>query len=215
MKKLIVFDLDGTLVDSLPDISAALNHALASLGLPTFTPDECRRKVGNGARKLCERALPAGQEGLLDELLARYNARYLTHCAELTAPYPGIPELLRALHRTGLRTAVISNKPHAQALEVVPHVLGADAPGIILGQRPGIPLKPAPDALLLLIGELGLRPADVLFVGDSPVDIRFGQGAGVDVCGVSWGYADENDIRALSPTFLVRDPAELAALLLA
>lgn len=213
MKKLCVFDLDGTLVNSLPDIGAALDRALAELGLPSFTPEEYRQKVGNGARMLCRRCLPAGREGLLEPLLARYNALYLAHCTERTVPYPGVPALLTALRAKNIRTAVISNKPHEQTLEVAARVLATAPPDVVLGQRPGVPLKPAPDALTALLRAEGLSPADALYVGDSPEDVRFGKGAGVETCAVLWGYRDRAALAAEGPDHLAQDPADILAVL--
>ena len=209
MTKLCVFDLDGTLVDSLPDISAAMTAALGELGLPAFTLGEYRRKVGNGARVLCARCLPEGREELLEPLLARYNDRYIHHCAERTVPYPGAAALLGALHARGIATAVISNKPHPQTLEVVSRVLPGAPLDLVFGQREGVPLKPAPDALRAVLAQLGTAAGETLYVGDSPVDVRFGKGAGTRTCAVLWGYRTREELLAEHPDALAETPDDV------
>lgn len=209
MKKLCVFDLDGTIVNSLPDISAAMTAALTELDLPAFSVAEYRRKVGNGARVLCRRCLPEGREDLLEPLLKRYDDLYIHHCAERTVPFAGMPELLRALHDHGVLTAVISNKPHAQTLEVVAHVLPGVPFDLVFGQREGVPLKPAPDALREVLRALRTAPGDVLYVGDSPVDIQFGQAAEVETCAVTWGYRDRAELEAAHPDCVADTPDEV------
>lgn len=209
MKQLCVFDLDGTLINSLPDIASALNGALAHFCLPGFSLAEYRRKVGNGAKRLCTRCLPAGKEALLPELLAEYDRRYIRACASDTAPFPGIPELLCKLRDAGIKTAIISNKPHPQTLEVLSSVLAGIPFDLALGQREGIPLKPAPDALLETLHTLSIPPEDTLYIGDSPEDVRFGKAADVDTCAVLWGYRDKEELEEAGPDHLAARPADI------
>lgn len=209
MYKLCVFDLDGTIINSLPDIGTAMDKALSQLNLPGFTQAEYRRKVGNGAKVLCQRCLPEGKEALLPELLSLYNNLYLGACAVNTAPYPGALEMLAALQAANIRTAVISNKPHAQTLEVLATVLSGVKFDLALGQREGVPLKPAPDALLEAMRVLSAAPEDTLYIGDSPVDVRFGKAAGVDTCAVLWGYRDRAELEAEKPTYFAETPEML------
>ena len=209
MKKLCIFDLDGTLVDSLPDIAAALDAALSVFGLQGFSLEQYRRKVGNGAKTLCARCLPPGKESLLPALLSEYNRRYLGACAVHTAPYPGMENLLRQLRTAGIKTAVISNKPHSQMLEVLSSVLSAVHLDLALGQREKVPIKPAPDALLEMLHAMRIAPENTLYVGDSPEDVRFGKSAGVQTCSVLWGYRDRSELEAAGPDFFAETPEDI------
>ena len=188
-KKLILFDLDGTLLDTLEDLGAAVNQALAARGLPTHTTDEYRRMVGHGIRSLVAQALPENPDAaLVEAALADFKTGYSAHIDERTRPYPGIPELLAELHANGIRLAVASNKFQAGAERLI----GRFFPGIpfvaILGDRPGLPLKPSPEIVREVLAKAGCGPQEALLVGDSPTDMRTAANGGIDALAVTWGY---------------------------
>lgn len=177
MKKLVIFDLDGTLLNTLDDLAAAGNHLLRAHGWPEHPAERYKLFVGNGVYKLVERMIPADADhspGALALLRDEYNAYYSAHNADLTAPYPGVPELLGALEQAGAACAVLSNKPHAFTVELCRSLLG-ERFAVVHGQREGWPTKP--DRLLTaeILEETGIRAADTVYVGDSGVDHADGE----------------------------------------
>lgn len=200
MKTLILFDLDGTLLDTLEDLSAAANHALAVRGLPLHTPDEYRRMVGHGVRNLVKQALPPdADDALVDAALADFKAYYSAHIDVRTRPYPGIPELLQELSAAGIRLAVVSNKFQEGTERLIRRFFPGIPFAAILGNRPGHPLKPSPDIVRETLDLAGARPADVLLVGDSPTDMRTAAAGGIDAIAVTWGYRSAADLTAALP----------------
>ncbi len=208
-KKLVFFDLDGTLLDTLEDLGAAVNHALALRGLPLHAADEYRRMVGHGVRNLVAQALAAslgaaGQaepaaapdEALIDAALADFKEYYSAHIDERTRPYPGIPELLAELHARGVRMAVASNKFQAGTERLIRRFF----PGIpfvaILGDRPGSPLKPSPEIVREVLERADCGPQEALLVGDSPTDMRTAANGGIDAIAVTWGYRSREELSA-------------------
>ena len=210
--KAFLFDLDGTLLNTLPDIAAAMNWALARHQLAVFPEDAYRQLVGNGARVLAERAVRERQE-LAEQVLADYQGRYETHCTERTRPYPGMPETLRALQEAGLRLCVLSNKPDADTRHVIARYYPEIAFDAVQGGRPGVPLKPDPAAALGLCEKLGLTPADFLYAGDSGVDMTCARRAGMTAVGVTWGFRGEDELRAAGADHIVHAPQELLRLI--
>ncbi|MBX3248085.1 MAG: HAD-IA family hydrolase [Myxococcales bacterium] len=186
----VVFDLDGTLLDTLEDIALAMNEVLSAAGLPTHPLDAYRRLVGWGARDLIRRAAPDGdQDALLADFRARYYGRGL-HGA--TRPYEGVPQLLHALVARRVPVAVLSNKPHEPTVAVIGHYF-PDVPFVaVLGARPSAPIKPDPTVALTIAEGLGLSPSECAFVGDTEVDIETGRRAGMRPIGVSWGFRAES-----------------------
>ena len=193
MKKLILFDLDGTLLDTLEDLGAAVNHALEKRGLPLHGTEEYRHMVGHGVRNLVQRALEASlaaasSEALVDEALCDFKAYYQAHIDALTRPYPGIPELINELNAKGVRLAIASNKFQ----EGTEYLIRRFFPGIpfvaILGDRAGRPLKPSPEIVREVLAKAGIAPEDALMVGDSPTDMRTAANGGIDALAVTWGY---------------------------
>jgi len=221
MKKLILFDLDGTLLDTLEDLSAAVNHALALRALPLHAVEEYRHMVGHGVRNLVQQALEASlaamtgsdraSDTLVDETLADFKSYYQAHIDVHTRPYPGIPELLADLDSYGVRMAVASNKFQ----EGTEYLVGRFFPGIpfvsILGNRPGAPLKPSPEIVQEVLRLSGVSPEDALLVGDSPTDIRTAANGGIAALAVSWGYRSAEE---LSGNRIVDSVAALRAVLL-
>lgn len=194
---LVIFDLDGTLLDTVEDLRGALNHALAEAGYPEKTKDEMKLIIGGGVYNHVVKALPAGTDkAVIDSVFASFKAYYDTHCNVTTAPFPGIPGLLAALKAAGLRVAVNSNKLDANSRELI----AAHFPGLVdmaIGDREGFPRKPAPDSAFEIMAALGARPERTLYVGDGDADLLTAVNAGTDAAWVSWGYRRESDLKAL------------------
>ena len=211
--KAAVFDLDGTILDTLDDLADSLAAVLRRFGMPERTREETRRFVGNGVRLLIERAVPPGtDEKKADEVYATFLSHYGAHCAEKTAPYPGIAETLASLRRAGIRTAVVSNKADAPVKTLVARYFPSlfDA---AVGEREGIRRKPAPDSLFEVIRLLGVSPAETVYVGDSDVDIETAKNAGIPCLSVTWGFRSRDFLCRHGAGTLVNRPEELTALL--
>lgn len=195
-KKLILWDLDGTLIDTLEDLADAVNHALSLRGLPLHTLAEYRRMVGHGIRNLVTQALPQAfqaDDAYIDSALADFKAYYSAHIDVHTRPYPGMQELLNSLASAGVKMAVASNKFQ----EGTEHLIREFFPSVhfvaILGNRPGYPLKPSPEIVEEVLAAAGVSPSDAILVGDSPTDMRTAANGGIDSLAVSWGYRSEED----------------------
>ena len=191
MKKLILWDLDGTLIDTLEDLGAAVNEALSLRGLPLHTMAEYRRMVGHGVRNLVQQALPVeyqNNDEFIDAALADFKAYYSAHIDVHTRPYAGMPVLLTELQAQGAKMAVASNKFQ----EGTEHLIREFFPDIafvsILGNRPGFPLKPSPEIVEEVLAKAGVSAQDAILVGDSPTDMRTAANGGIDALAVSWGY---------------------------
>ena len=205
----VIFDLDGTLLDTLADLHAATNAALAHFGYPPHTRDAVRRFVGNGAGLLIARAVPAGTDKATAEaVLAAFQAYYGTHCADQTQPYPGIPELLDALHERGIRTACITNKDHTDAAPMLQKFFG-EGISHVEGRKPGRPTKPAPDAVYDALKALGADPSRALYVGDSGVDSETAKNASLPCVLCDWGYWDRDRLENCAALGVISAPAEL------
>lgn len=205
--KAVLFDMDGTLLDTLADMAAAVNHILSVHGYPLRTVEEVRAFVGNGARKLMERALPPDVTGdAFEALLEEYRQWYEAHACVKTAPYPGVPAVLAALHRAGVRCAVVSNKPDGATRELAARffpVLPA------FGQQDGIPAKPAPDMVYHALAELGVEASAAAYVGDSEVDVALARNAGLPLVAVSWGFRGREALEEAGAALVVDDAATL------
>ena len=206
----IIFDLDGTLLNTIDDLADAGTHVCAAHGWPTHTVDEFKRMVGNGIPNLVRRFTPDGLgEDALAGALAEFSAYYDIHKEDKTAPYPGVPELLAALKGRGVHMAVLSNKAHALAGPVVEHYF----PGVfeyVQGALPYAPLKPDPTLLHRLMEQLGAKPENTLFVGDSDVDVLTGKNGGLTVTGVLWGFRDRQELERAGADHVIEHPAQLA-----
>jgi phosphoglycolate phosphatase len=210
--KLVLFDLDGTLVDSAPDIAAALNSALAALGQPTHPLGAVTGYVGDGAAKLVERAVDPAAEVDQDLLLERFKAEYARNVCVRTRVYPGLVEALEALTARGTPLAVVTNKPGDLARALLRALAIERWFGDVLGDGDGFPRKPAPDIALAVCARHAVAPADTLLVGDGLPDVRLARAAGCRVAAVSWGYTPREALAAEAPDWLVDDPADLARL---
>ncbi|MCH5299652.1 MAG: HAD-IA family hydrolase [Ruminococcus sp.] len=188
--KILVFDLDGTLVDSIADLAIAVNRGLATAGLPTHDIAEYKRFVGNGREVLIDRAMGerCKDKNLRDTVSDVFNDYYARHCNDNSRAYDGCAELLRALSEMGVKTAVLSNKPDEFVAQILKKVYPEHQFDIAWGKRSDLPCKPDKTALLTMLSELGLSPSDCLYIGDSDVDVFTAKNAGVDMLGVEWGF---------------------------
>lgn len=210
----VIFDLDGTLLDTLQDLAAAVNHALYQQGYPPRTVQEVCRFVGNGVEKLMRRAVPAGlPEVRIMAALAVFKDYYALHNNDATAPYPGIEALLDHLKARGVRMAIVSNKndPNVKALA---RLYFPTTISMAVGEGGGVRAKPCPDTVLHVMNTWGCDPSRVLYVGDSDVDIQTARNAGVDCASVCWGFRPEQELRAAGATLLVHTAQELEAVVL-
>lgn len=192
---LIIFDLDGTLIDSLSDLADATNHMLTSLGRPRIEQDAVRSLVGQGARRLVERALAGASGEEVEQGLALFLDYNYRHIADRTVPYPGVRETLDTLKGRGMRMAIISNKNVALCREVV-SALGIDRYFEEILGADSLPFrKPSPEPVLKLLADFGVAPERAALVGDSINDIAAGKGAGVRTVGCTWGYGDQLELK--------------------
>lgn len=211
----VVFDLDGTLLDTLEDLYRAANAALESHSLPRRTRDEVRMFVGNGVEMLIRRAVPAEcDEETILSTLADFKAIYAAICKDNTKPYDGILPMLTALRDKGIRVAVVSNKFDAATKALCAEYFG-DLVEVAIGERAGVRKKPAPDTVLEALRELGATTEGAVYVGDSDVDIRTAENCGMDCLSVTWGLRDEEFLLANGATTLVRTPSDLLPVIIA
>jgi phosphoglycolate phosphatase len=206
----VVFDLDGTLADTLEDIAAAMNYALARHGLPERPADEYRDLVGEGVRRLVERALPADRSDLRELVLADLGTRYVEHMLDRTRPYPGVREMLDALT---IPAAVLSNKPQAATTWMVDRLFHGHRFAAVHGGRDDVPLKPDPAPLLAIVRELGVQAGRTAYVGDTRTDMETAVAAGAVPVGVEWGFRDRDELVEHGARAVVRTPADLLDLL--
>ncbi len=207
--KAVVFDLDGTLLDTLDDLSNATNWALLHNRLPERTIDEVRRFVGNGVRRLIERAVPAGTDSaLFEQTFADFKAYYVDHCQEHTRPYDGIPEMLQALKARGFRLAIVSNKLQAGVDELYARFF-SDTVDVAIGESPEIQRKPAPDMVLEALRQLGITASEAVYVGDSDVDLLTARNSGLPCISVLWGFRDREFLEKHGATFFAAAPADV------
>ncbi len=208
----VIFDLDGTLIDSLQDIATALNAALEAHGLASHPLESYRRFVGEGVSNLVQRALPPGREDLFEPIIADYRVRYGEHMMRATRPYPGIEAALLQLQRKQLPLAVLSNKPDLPTNRLVAHFFPRTFRQVY-GERMGMPRKPDPQSSLEIAAALGFRPAECAFVGDTRVDMQTARAAGMLPVGVTWGFRDELELRTSGAQRVVHRAEDLVAAL--
>ena len=208
--KAVLFDMDGTIINTIDDLSDATNHALSIAGYPLHTPEEYKMMVGNGIPKLIERAVPC--DARTPETLAKvyddFMAYYRVHSMDKTRPYTGVPELVNRLRNAGLKTAVVTNKVETAARSIAESMYpnGFD---LVIGQRPDLPPKPDPAAAKLAMQTLGVTPDECVFIGDSGVDIQTAANSGALAIGVLWGFRGEEELRANGAKVIVKSPDEL------
>lgn len=210
----VVFDLDGTLVDTLEDLAESANETLRALEAPIHPIHAYRQMVGGGIRRLLERALPEGRrdEATVVAALERMRTIYGARWAQVSRPYPGIPELLDALSARGVPMAVLSNKPHEFTVEMVQALLQRWSFGAVYGARADVPLKPDPTGALAVAELLGEPPALCAYLGDSDVDMFTARRAGMLAVGAAWGFRGAAELRAAGAELVIDEPTALMSL---
>lgn len=205
-----IFDLDGTLLDTLGDLANAVNEALRTHGMPTHSIDDVRRFVGNGVRLLMERAIPEGADNpRFEETFATFRRYYMEHSMDTTCPYEGITEMLHELKARGCHLAVVSNKMMAATQELVRHFFPEIEVAIGEHEVEGIRKKPAPDTVLEAFRQLGTSMEHAVYVGDSDVDLQTARNSGLPCISVLWGFRDRDFLISHGATTLISHPSEL------
>lgn len=214
MKKLVIFDLDGTLLNTIDDLGLSANYALQALGYPTHDLSAYPQMVGNGINKLIERALPEGEktEENVRRMRSEFIPYYNLHNADRTLPYPGIPELLQNLNERGVLMAVASNKYQQATEKLIAHYFPSIPFAAVLGQRDGVAVKPDPAIVEDILQMTRLEHTDALYVGDSGVDMQTAANANVEACGVTWGFRPRTELESFSPAHIVSSPKEISVL---
>ncbi|MBD5340108.1 MAG: HAD family hydrolase [Bacteroides sp.] len=209
MKKLVIFDLDGTLLNTIADLGDACNYALRSMGYSEHALSTYNYMVGNGVRKLIERAEPDANPETIDRLLELFREYYDNHCTDNTKPYPGIPELLQTLTEKGIGIAVTSNKYQAATEKIVRYFFPEIPFVAILGQVPERPTKPDPSIVFAVLSEHPTPKSAVLYVGDSAVDMETARRACIESVGVSWGFRPISELRGAYADHIVSSAEEI------
>lgn len=211
-----IFDLDGTLIDSLVDLGTTTNAVLEACGFPVHPLDRYRTMVGDGVRVLFERALPAGacdDTATLDSCIAQFHQRYEKSWDRTTLPYPGIDHLLESLVAARHQLAVLSNKPHPFTVACVERFFPAYPWGVILGSSPELPKKPDPAGVLLIASKMNTSPEKCYYLGDTNTDMRTARAAGCVAIGVTWGFRSAEELRSSGADLLIDHPEELLRIL--
>ncbi|MBQ3045035.1 MAG: HAD family hydrolase [Clostridia bacterium] len=211
MKKFntIVFDLDGTLTDTLDDLRSSVNFALSQFGFPERSRDEIRSFVGNGVRRLIYRSVPENTDtATAEKCLEVFREHYKANSCVETRPYDGIADLLETLKKRGIKTAVVTNKMHEAAADIVEYFFGGLI-DITIGQSEKIAPKPAPDSVFLALEKLGVSKEDAVYVGDSEVDCMTAHNAGIPCIGVTWGFRDREVLEANGADYIAENSQDI------
>ena len=212
MIKLVVFDLDGTLLDTIEDLGDSVNEVLVARGYPTHSYAEYCFFIGDGMENLIKRSLPdecLNDEHLIGEVLKDYREAYTRNWNNKSRPYEGIMECLADLKARSIISAVLSNKPHHFTEMCVESLIGSEHFEVVLGQREGVEKKPSPDGAIEICNKMKVDPSDVVFVGDTNVDILTGVAAGMTTIGVLWGFREEEELREAGANYIVSNPDEI------
>ena len=214
MKKLAIFDLDGTLLNTIADLAHSTNYVLNKLGYPTHEIEKYNFMVGNGINKLFERALPEGEKTEENVLRVRkeFIPYYDIHNADDSRPYPGVPELLTDLQSAGIQIAVASNKYQAATEKLIAHYFPSIHFTAVFGQREGISVKPDPTVVFDILKLANVEKNEVLYIGDSGVDMQTAANAGVTACGVTWGFRPKSELEEFKPAFIVDTTEKILSL---
>ena len=210
--KACIFDLDGTLTNTLESMTYSVNLTLKEMGLSQITKDQCRMFVGNGARVLIEESLKVSGDpkaSRIEEGMKIYGRIFDQNCTYHVTPYEGIPEMLKALKDRGIHLAVLSNKPDRQTVKVVKEIFGDNIFDYAQGQKDGIRRKPAPDGVWYLMEQMQVSKEECLYIGDSEVDAATGKNAGLMTIGVLWGFRDRKTLETAGADHLIERPEEL------
>jgi phosphoglycolate phosphatase len=209
----VVFDLDGTLLNTLEDLTDSTNYALEAFGLPTRSIEEIRHFVGNGVRKLIERAVPEGENDPdFEEIFSTFKTHYSKNCRNKTRPYDGIREMLEKLSHSDYKMAIVSNKFDSAVKKLCDEFFWQYI-SVAVGNSDGVKPKPAPDTVFTALKELGSEPDEAVYVGDSQVDIETAKNAGLDIISVSWGFRTKQELKDAGATTIIEKPEDLPALI--
>lgn len=211
MIKLCIFDLDGTLINSLCDLAAAMNYALEHNGFQTYESEKYRLMVGSGLSVLADRAmnLKLPNEDKKQAVLSDFSEYYQSHCIDLTKPYKGISELLDKLEQNGILYAVNSNKPDSFANRIVKELFPDKSFSLVVGKRENFERKPSPDGVFEILKETGISPDNCIYVGDSNVDVYTAANAGIKFCGVSWGFRNVEELTEAGAEYIAQIPEDI------
>lgn len=212
MKKLVIFDLDGTLTDTLDSIKYCADAAIAVCGYAPYEKDDYKYFVGEGAAKLIERCLQGrGDEKLQDfeQVFAAYKEIFAKNCMYKVKPYDGIRELLSSLKERGMKIAVLSNKPHAETIDVIETLFGKGYFDVIHGQKPEVERKPSPAGVFCILRELGISIEETVYLGDTCTDMQTGRSAGAFTVGALWGFRDRKELEENHADAIIKNPLEL------
>lgn len=211
--KALIFDLDGTLTDSLEDLWISVNHSLRAMGWPERTLDEVKTFVGNGVHLLIERSVPHGTcPNKLEQCFQLFRSHYVEHCMDHTVPYPGISDMLAELNKKGYQMAIVSNKLQS-GVNIIYNRHYASLIHVAIGEHDGVRRKPAPDMIYEAITRLGVKKEECVYLGDSDVDIRTAQAAGLPCISVLWGFRDKEFLLAHGATTLAQEPTDILNIL--
>lgn len=216
MKRAVIFDLDGTLSDSIASIKYSCDKALNTFGMGPFTEQQYKYFVGDGAANLVRRALAAGGDTELahfQEAFALYREIFRENCMYQVKPYDGIPELIAALKQKGIKTAVLSNKPHAETVNVIETLFGKGCFDSIQGQKENVAIKPSPEGVFLILEEFGMTAEEILYLGDTATDMKTGKSAGAFTVGALWGFRDAAELQEGGADVLAEHPLQVLGLL--
>lgn len=216
MKRAVIFDLDGTLSNTIASIKYCADRALSAVGCGPFTEQQYKSFVGDGAATLIRRALTAGgdeEQVHFEKAFALYREILKEHCMYQVHPYDGIPELLAGLKERGLKLAVLSNKPHGESISVVETLFGESCFDIIQGQQEGIAIKPSPEGVFRIMGQLKMTAEDILYLGDTGTDMKTGKSAGAFTVGALWGFRDRTELEEGGADAVVEHPLQVLELL--
>lgn len=211
MYKAVIFDLDGTLINSLDDLADAVNYGLNKMKLPPYPTEAYKKFVGSGAIKLCERALKgkAENQDAVNTLHSYFSEYYDVHCLDKSAPYPGIPELISKLKDLGIRMAVASNKPDEFTNFIIKKMFPENTFSVVFGKRPSRDVKPAPDIVYDIIDKLCIPKDEIFLAGDSDIDIITAKNAGIKSVGCTWGFRGKSELIAAGADYTVDFPEEI------
>ena len=216
MKKLAIFDLDGTLLNTIKDLGEAVNFALDRNGFHTHSVASYPYFVGNGVRRLIERSLPEDarkKAAVVDAMLKDFKQYYNEHNTDRTVPYDGIPELLQKLNESGVKLAVASNKYQQATLKIINHFF-PDIPWIaIQGQQEGVPVKPDPSIIFMILSEAKIAKQDTIYIGDSGIDMETARRACIDSVGVTWGFRPVKELKEYHANVIINKPQDITAII--
>ncbi len=214
MVKLCIFDLDGTLVNTLHDLTDSLNYALNECGLPSLSESRVAAIVGHSVEYMCEHAVPPEHPDQATRVLELYSEHYRAHSLDRSHPYDGMIDAVKRIKQAGVTVAIASNKPHADTVKVVEMLYPKNLFSLVLGRTDKFTIKPAPDALRFIMDYFGVTPGESVYVGDSDVDVQFAHNAGMRCVSVDWGFRSVEEILAAGATCITSDPGKVPELVL-